>query len=61
MSNGTIMKLFLTMGISVLLPWVTASHGSVYRKYRTDIRYLKNRYRYRRRYLDYRKIPNTDN
>jgi len=35
--------------------------GSVYRKYQNDIRYLKNWYGYRSRYLKYRKIPNTNN
>ena len=35
--------------------------GSVYRKTQPISDILKNRYRYRRRYSKYRKIPNTDN
>ena len=39
-----------------------SSHGSVYRKYRTDILKTDYLYQYRRRYLEYRKkIANTDN
>jgi len=47
--------------VAITAKCIFTSLGSVYRNTEPIFGMLKYRYRYRRRYLQYRKIPNTDN